>query len=77
MDVTVSLSDDDAEYLDRYAENHGLSSRSAVLRRAVRLLRSSELGAAYEDAWNEWAETGEAAHWESTGAANSSRVGPL
>jgi len=64
--VSVSLPDDDVEYLDRYASMQGLPSRSAALHRAVRLLRASELGAAYEDAWAEWAETGEDDAWEST-----------
>lgn len=68
MKVSVSLPDDDVEYLDRYASTQGLASRSAALHRAVRLLRASELGAAYEDAWNEWAHAGEAAVWEPTAA---------
>ena len=66
MKVSVSLPDDDVEYLDRYASTQGLPSRSAALHRAVRLLRASELGAAYEDAWAEWAETGEGDAWEPT-----------
>ena len=66
MKVSVSLPDDDVEYLDRYASTQGLQSRSAVLHRAVRLLRASELGAAYEDAWTEWAHTGERDVWEPT-----------
>jgi Arc/MetJ-type ribon-helix-helix transcriptional regulator len=33
-----------------------LPSRSAVLRKAVRLMRASELGAAYEDAWESFGE---------------------
>jgi len=64
--VSVSLPDDDVEYLDRYASMQSLPSRSAALHRAVRLLRASELGAAYEDAWAEWAEAGEDDAWEST-----------
>jgi len=55
MKLSVSLPDEDVEYLDAYAETQGLESRSAALRKAVRLLRASELGAAYEDAWTEWA----------------------
>ncbi len=30
----------------------------------VRLLRSTELGEAYADAWSEWSETGEAGVWD-------------
>jgi Arc/MetJ-type ribon-helix-helix transcriptional regulator len=66
MKVSVSLPDDDVEYLDRYASTQGLPSRSAALHRAVRLLRASELGAAYEDAWTEWADSGESDAWEPT-----------
>jgi hypothetical protein len=33
---------------------------------AVRLLRASELGAAYESAWDEWAAKGESERWEAT-----------
>ena len=64
MKVSVSLPDADVEYLDAYAQNQGLDSRSAALQKAVRLLRASELGAAYEDAWTEWAESEDAALWE-------------
>lgn len=50
MKVSVSLPDEDVEFLDDYAEAQGLSSRSAVLHKAVRLLRCLELAPAYEDA---------------------------
>ncbi|MCB1006295.1 MAG: ribbon-helix-helix protein, CopG family [Acidimicrobiales bacterium] len=64
MKVSVSLPDEDVEYLDSYAQLRGLDSRSAALRRAVRLLRASELGAAYEDAWADWADGEDAALWD-------------
>ena len=68
MKVSVSLPDDDVEFLDTYAEREGIASRSAVLHKAVRLLRASELGAAYEDAWAEW-ETGlDRMFWDATTA---------
>lgn len=57
MKLSVSLPDDDVEYLDEYARVQRLESRSAALHKAVRLLRASELGGAYEDAWSEWAES--------------------
>lgn len=66
MKVSVSLSDDDIEYLDDYAERTGAGSRSAALQIAVRLLRASELGDAYEQAWDEWASSDDAALWDST-----------
>jgi Arc/MetJ-type ribon-helix-helix transcriptional regulator len=64
MKVSVSLPDDDVEYLDTYARTRRLGSRSAALQRAVRLLRASELGAAYEDAWTTWDEGGDAEAWD-------------
>ena len=62
----MSLPDDDVEFLDAYAERVGCASRSAVLHHAVRLLRASELGGAYEDAWAEWEASDDAALWEKT-----------
>jgi len=66
MKVSVSLPDDDVEFLDSYAEREGFASRSAVLHKAVRLLRASELGVAYEDAWAEWHASDDAPLWEAT-----------
>ena len=68
MKVSVSLPDDDVEFLDTYAEREGFASRSAVLLKAVRLLRASELGAAYEDAWAAWAADDDETLWEPTAA---------
>jgi Arc/MetJ-type ribon-helix-helix transcriptional regulator len=64
MKVSVSLPDEDVEFLDRYAAAQGIGSRSAALHKAVRLLRASELGPAYERAWADWDADGEL--WEST-----------
>jgi Arc/MetJ-type ribon-helix-helix transcriptional regulator len=66
MKVSVSLPDADVDFLDAYAQAQGIASRSAVVHKAVRLLRASELGEAYEDAWDEWATSGEAEAWETT-----------
>jgi Arc/MetJ-type ribon-helix-helix transcriptional regulator len=66
MKVSVSLPEEDVEFLDAYAGSQGFSSRSAVLHKAVRLLRASGLGAAYEEAWQEWATDGQADLWEET-----------
>ncbi len=66
MKVSVSLPDEDVEFLDAYASSKGISSRSAVVHKAVRLLRASGLGAAYEDAWQEWSSEGDDAVWDVT-----------
>jgi Arc/MetJ-type ribon-helix-helix transcriptional regulator len=65
MKVSVSLPDEDVDFLDAYADSQGFASRSAVVHEAVRLLRASELGPAYEDAWDEWSREDSDA-WEST-----------
>jgi antitoxin MazE9 len=64
MKLSVSLPDEDVEFLDAYANEQGFASRSAVLHKAVRLLRGAQLGAAYEEAFVEWEQTGEAEAWE-------------
>jgi Arc/MetJ-type ribon-helix-helix transcriptional regulator len=66
MKVSVSLPDEDVEFLDAYAASQGVASRSAALHKAVRLLRASELGPAYEDAWMEWSQSDEERLWETT-----------
>ena len=53
---------------DAYAAAEGVASRSAVLHRAVRLLRAAELGPAYEDAFADWEQTGAAEESEITAA---------
>lgn len=66
MKVSVSLPGEDVEFLDAYAKEQRLDSRSAALHRAIRLLRTAEIASAYEAAWDEWATEGDAAAWEST-----------
>lgn len=68
MKLSVSLPDEDVDFLDAYAEAQGFASRSAVVHKAVRLLKASELGPAYEDAWAEWEAAGEADAWDATTA---------
>lgn len=62
----MSLPSDDIAFLDAYATERGLDSRSAAVQRAIRLLRTAELGGAYAEAWQEWIDSGEADAWEST-----------
>ena len=64
MKVSVSLPDEDIEFLDDYVASNGMASRSAAVHKAVRLLRVSGLGAAYEQAWAEWATDDDSADWE-------------
>lgn len=68
MKLSVSLPAEDVEFLDAYARAQSVESRSAVLQRAVRLLRATELTSDYEDAWQEWTATAETAAWDVTAA---------
>jgi Arc/MetJ-type ribon-helix-helix transcriptional regulator len=64
MKVSVSLPGEDVEFLDAYAESKGIASRSAAVHKAVRLLRASELGPAYEQAWGDWAGSEDQDLWD-------------
>ena len=64
MKISVSLPDEDVEFLDQQAQSLGTGSRSAVVQRAIRLMRAVELGPSYARAWEEWAAEGDAAAWE-------------
>jgi Arc/MetJ-type ribon-helix-helix transcriptional regulator len=66
MKMSVSLPEDDVEFLDAYARDQGIGSRSAALHKAVGLLRNAQLADAYEDAWASWAVSREAEAWETT-----------
>jgi len=63
--VSVSIPVDDVRFLDEYAREQGLDSRSAAVHRAVRLLRTAELAEAYQAAWEEWGSSS-AADWDQT-----------
>lgn len=65
MKISVSLSEADVAFLDEYAKTLKIGSRSAVVQRAVRLLRASGLAPAYAEAWKEWEESEDADAWDS------------
>lgn len=66
MKVSISLPDEDLEFLDEYSRAVGYTSRSAAVHAAVRLLRSATLGDAYADAWAEWSASDDADLWDRT-----------
>ena len=66
MKLSVSLSDEDVALLDEHARQSGLQSRSAVLHRAIQLLRYSHLDRDYAAAWSDWDDSGERETWESS-----------
>jgi len=59
--LSVSLPDSLAAFVESYRKKRGLKSRSQVFEEAVKLLRSRELEAAYQEANMECDEA-----WEST-----------
>ncbi len=67
MRISVTLSREDLEFLDSYSRAHR-ASRSAAVRRAVRLLRLSELSSDYAAAFDEWADHGDKEAWDATAA---------
>ena len=66
MKLSVSLSDEDVAVLDAYVKHAGLSSRSAGLQRAIRLLRYPTLEDDYGDAWAERVAGEDDTIWERT-----------
>lgn len=66
MKVSVSLPEVDVAYLDAYASEHAIGSRSAALQHAVKALRAVSLKDDYEAAFDEWAAGEDAEPWERT-----------
>ena len=64
MKVSVSLPGEDVEFLDTYARGHRIASRSAVVHRAIGLLRAAELSSDYAAAFDEWADDAESQAWD-------------
>ncbi len=64
MKLSVSLGELDVEFLDSYASEHGVPSRSAAVARAVALLRAEVLSDAYEQAAAEWSADPDAELWD-------------
>ena len=65
MKISVNLSSEDLKFLDSYTRVHQ-ASRSAAVRRAVGLLRVSELSSDYAAAFDEWADHGYNEAWDAT-----------
>ncbi|QSB13778.1 hypothetical protein JQS43_19785 [Natronosporangium hydrolyticum] len=64
MKLSVSLPEADVAFLDDYATRAGGSSRSSVVQRAIRLLRTAELEEAYAHAYQEWEASEDAELWD-------------
>ena len=68
MKVSISLPEEDVAFLDAYARSQGVESRSAVVHKAVRMLRVSDLGEAYEEAFTSWDDEAATAAWDAVAA---------
>ena len=68
MKVSVSVPDEDIEFLDNYVKTHRIASRSAAVQRAIRLLRASELTNAYAAAFTEWDDDPSTEAWDAATA---------
>ena len=77
MKLSVSLSENEVEFLDFYINEHDLESRSAGLQAALRALRDVELEDEYEQAFSEEEmreDPAILAEWESMAAAARERT---
>lgn len=66
MKLSVSVPTEDIAFLDAYAAEHALGSRSAALHHAIRALRVSALPGSYAQAWDDWESDGDGDAWETT-----------
>jgi len=66
MKVSISLPDQDLVFLDAYASENGLPSRSAAIHKAVRALLDTTLEAQYTEAFADWEGSEDQALWETT-----------
>ena len=64
MKISTSLPEEDVAFLDEYARDEALGSRSAAVHEAVAALRVMALGDMYQAAWDE--EAADAAVWDQT-----------
>jgi putative addiction module CopG family antidote len=66
MKLSISLPDQEVEFIDAAVGSGQYPSRSAVIARALRLLRAADLGEMYDAAFREWAVSDDGLAWEAT-----------
>jgi putative addiction module CopG family antidote len=64
MKISISLPDEDIQFVDDAASTGRYGSRSAAIHAAVSLLRDREYHDSYAAAWDEWERDGEGAVWD-------------
>ena len=72
MKLSVSLPDDECEFLDQCVADGLYPYRSAVLLRALRLLKSADLGKMYAEAFEEWTLSDEGKLWDALDVSEES-----
>ena len=65
MKLSISIPDEYFDFLDKCVDEGDYESRSAVIARALRLLRSADLGKMYDEAFAEWQASADSADWDS------------
>ena len=68
MKVSISLPQEDVEFLDTYAHEQRRPSRSAAVHDAIAVLRAARLQGDYAAAFDEWEQSEDAQAWETTAA---------
>jgi metal-responsive CopG/Arc/MetJ family transcriptional regulator len=66
MKVSLSIPDEDIRFLDNFAREHGIASRSAAVQRSIAMLREVELKEQYKLAMREWRDSPDSELWERT-----------
>lgn len=66
MKISISLSDEDVAYLDAETSDGRFASRSAAVAAAIGWMRRGDLVAAYDQAYDEWANSDDATAWDVT-----------
>jgi Arc/MetJ-type ribon-helix-helix transcriptional regulator len=64
MKISVSLPQEDVEFVDAYAARTAADSRSAVIHAAIELLRQAQLEQEYAEAFAEWDGSEDAGSWD-------------
>ena len=77
MRLSVTVPAEDVRFLDHFAREHHLGSRVAALRYAIHQLRFLELAGAYEEAWQEWADSDDHLVWQESSADGLTQPDPL
>jgi len=64
MKVSISLSDEDLEFVDSQTRAGRYPTRSAAVQAAIRIMRDREHVDSYAAAWDEWDSSGDSAIWD-------------